>query len=216
MKFKVSLKYFLSDIKKALLIYYSIIYVILIATVILQLIFKPKGSGYMGGIEMSSVVFIFVVGLNSFKGNFKMLLANGVSRNTMFKSVLTGIAPLAGFMALVDSINGAIVSSIINYKPMFMQLYHARYAGMPPEFSTQLLSMAEGFLWMFFTYAAMAMLGFLITTLYYRMNKAVKLAVSIGVPVFLFVVLPILDGTCISSSNAPDSMAFSTSSAICT
>lgn len=37
------------------------------------------------------------------------------------------------------------------------------------------------------------MLGYLITTMYYRMSKSLKLIVSIGVPGFLFMLLPIID-----------------------
>ncbi len=37
------------------------------------------------------------------------------------------------------------------------------------------------------------MIGYFITILYYRMNKLQSLAVSVGVPVFLFIILPTMD-----------------------
>lgn len=195
MKFKTSLKYYLSDVSKALIIYYIVIYALLLIMGISQILFNPQGTGVIGGFEMASIIFIFVAGLNSFKSNFKMLLANGVSRVTMFKSTVVGILPMAGILALVDSINGVVLSSLLRFQTMFGQMYGARYAAMPATFGTQVQASLEGFLWMFFAYAAVAMLGFFITTLYYRMNKAFKLIVSIGVPVLIFVVLPYVDAT---------------------
>ena len=55
-------------------------------------------------------------------------------------------------------------------------------------------------MWRFVCYAAVAMLGYLITVLYYRMNKPAKLAVSIGVPVFFVIVLPAIDFALFSGS----------------
>jgi hypothetical protein len=53
--------------------------------------------------------------------------------------------------------------------------------------------LAQQFLWLFVAYCWIMMAGFFITSLYYRMNKGAKIAVSVGVPVLLFYVLPILD-----------------------
>jgi hypothetical protein len=52
---------------------------------------------------------------------------------------------------------------------------------------------AESFVWDAAAYLFAAALGYLITVLFYRMDKAVKVLVSTGVPVLLFVVLPIAD-----------------------
>jgi hypothetical protein len=191
MRFKSAFKYYLNGIPKSLIIYYGIIYVLLLWLGITFLVAKRASIHWStGGYEMGSIIFIFVVGLNSFKSNFRMLLANGVSRTTMFKSYTTSVLPLAGVMAFIDSLNGVIFSSFTNYQTMYAQMYHLRYAGLPDTFGTTMQIAAEGFLWMFFTYIMVAMVGYLITTLYYRMNRPLKLTVSIGVPVLLFVVLP--------------------------
>jgi len=191
MKFKSSLKYQLSGMTRSLIIFYGVIYVLLIWMAVSHLIWNRSAVRWStGGFESASIIFIFIAGLNAFKSTFRMLLANGVSRVTMFKSYAVSVLPLAGTMAFIDSLNGLIFSSFTNYVPMYAQIYGGRYAGLPDNFGTAMQIAGEGFLWMFFTYTMMAMAGFLITTLYYRMNKPLKLAVSIGVPVFLFVVLP--------------------------
>lgn len=72
-----------------------------------------------------------------------------------------------------------------NYISLFQQV-----PGIP---SKGLLFFLSTILLRFFAYAVVMMLGYLITTMYYRMSKSLKLIVSIGVPGFLFVLLPIID-----------------------
>jgi hypothetical protein len=70
-------------------------------------------------------------------------------------------------------------------------MYGARYtAASAVSFQVSM----DGTIWRLFTYAATAIVGFFITVLYYRLNKPLKLTVSIGVPVFFLMVLPYIDG----------------------
>lgn len=194
MKFKSAFKYQLSESIRPLIIFYIVIYAIFAFMMISSFILKGKGYiGGFGGMETASIIFIFIAGLNSFKSSFHMLLVNGVSRRTMFTSHVTGVLPVAAAMALIDTLNHWVFSSFSYYNSLFSYLYEHRYGNGGNLFGTTFQISLEGFLWMFFTYAMMAMIGFFITTLYYRMNKPIKLAVSIGVPVFLFVVLPYMD-----------------------
>jgi hypothetical protein len=191
MKFKAALKYQLSGMKKPLIVYYLIIYCLCILMFVQHAVMRNAGGDFSSsGMEMASLIFLFVCGLNSFKSTFYMFLANGVSRRTMFKSFVSMIAPVAAGMAVIDSLNGLLLSSFGNYESLFHSMYALRYqAGTTPA------EFMEGMLWMFAFYMFITMAGFLITTLYYRMNKAVKLLVSIGVPVFFFMVLPYIDMT---------------------
>jgi hypothetical protein len=75
---------------------------------------------------------------------------------------------------------------------MFFQAYNMHY-GQVSSFGARMQVLLDSFVWMTFLYLALAMLGFLITTIYYRMGKSLKLIVSVGVPVFLFMVLPYID-----------------------
>lgn len=189
MKFNSAFKYQISGMKRPLIIFYIIIYALLAISILQRLIWTNSNITISGsGLEVSSMIFLFVCGLNSFKSTFNMFLVNGVSRRTMFKSYAAMIAPIAAGMALIDSLNSLLMASLVNYSSFFHQMYHARYG---TGLSVQ--TIAEGFLWMFAIYMVFAMLGFFITTIYYRMKKPVKLLVSIGVPVFFFMVLPYAD-----------------------
>lgn len=193
MKFKAALKYQLSSMKRPLIVFYIVIYSLLLLMTVLQLTQIDRSNVVnFGGMEFASVIFLFVTGLNSFKSTFHLMLANGVSRRTMFHSFSVMVLPVAAGMAIIDTINSVVFSSILNYRGMFKQFYHMRYAAEGgTAYSMQ--SVFEGFLWMFFLYASVAMIGYLVTTLYYRMNKPLKLVVSIGVPAFFIILLPIID-----------------------
>lgn len=186
MKLKSAFKYQLYEFKKPMQIYYLVIYLLFIFFGISTL--SSINNGF-GGMEYASIVFIFICGLNSFKDDFKMFLQNGLSRKTLFISFTYSMVLVSVIMALIDSINGAIASAIFRYDSMYMQLYQLRYTGMGNGF----LKLSEGLLWYIFAYAMVGMVGFFITVLYYRMNKGLKLLVSIGVPSLIFVVLPMYD-----------------------
>ena len=187
MRLKPALKYQLSSVKWPIIIYYIVIYALMILMGISRTFDTTNFSITFGGLDGASIIFLFVVGLNAFKSNFHMFVANGVSRKTMFFSFIASVGIICAGMALVDSINALIISQFVNYQPVVMQLFDSRYI------DSGLRMYTEGFLWMFFSYVSSLMLGYFITTGYYRMNKPVKLIVSIGVPVLVFIILPILD-----------------------
>ncbi|PKM86992.1 MAG: hypothetical protein CVU87_10530 [Firmicutes bacterium HGW-Firmicutes-12] len=190
MYMKTAIKYKIWENKRPLMIYYGIIYTILVASA-LAITSADNGSISVSGIEFASMIFIFISGLNYFGETFRMFLQNGLSRKTLFISFVFSIIPITAFMAILDSINSLIMGYITNYKSLYLQFYHPRYV----ESSGTGLQFFEGILWSLFAYAMLAMLGVFITTLYYRMDKKQKLVVSIGFPLLLFVVLPMLDNS---------------------
>ncbi len=194
MKFRAALKYQLSDMKRPLIIYYIIIYCLIILALVQQASMENYYDGEFSssGIEMATVIFLFIAGLSSFKVTFHLFLANGVSRKTMFKSYITSLLLIAAGMAVIDSLNGLLFSSPGHYMQIFYIMYKPHY-GVAVGHGITAGMYLDGLIWMLFFYAFVMMAGFFITTLYYRMNKPIKLLVSIGVPVFFFIVLPYID-----------------------
>lgn len=188
MRLAPALKFQLSSIKWSVIIFYIVIYSLLILMTTSQIIFNDfGGESHIGGMDFASMIFLFVVGLNAFKSTFHMFSANGISRKTLFVSFIATTGILCSGMAIIDSINTLIINQFVEYQPVMMQLFGARYSDMG------IATYGEGFLWMFFMYAVCMMFGFFLTTAYYRMNRPLKLIISIGVPVFMFIILPILD-----------------------
>ncbi len=188
MRFSSALKYHLSNAKWPIIIFYIVIYSLLILLTVSYLLMEKYGvRGKVGGLDTASMIFLFIVGLNSFKSTFYMFVGNGISRKTMFLSFAAMAGIVSVGMAAIDSLTSLVVSQFTNYQPTMFQLFAQRYS------SYNITVFGEGLLWMVFSYMAATMAGFFITTAYYRMNKAIKLLVSIGLPIFVFIVLPIID-----------------------
>ncbi len=188
MRLAPALKYQLSGIKWPVIIFYIVIYSLFILMGISLLLFRRFDMRVtFGGFDVASMIFLFVVGLNAYKSTFHMFSANGISRKTMFTSFVFVAAILCAGMALIDSLNTLIIRQFINYETTMVQEFASRYIG-----SGSMLY-GEGIIYMFCSYLSCIMLGYFITTAYYRMNKPLKLSISIGVPVFFFILLPVID-----------------------
>jgi len=190
MNIKPAISYLFWEAKKTLIIYYLVIYGIYLLYFISSVIFAPLGfNGHVEGLESASVIFIFVFGLNFFKNQFRMLQQNGLSRKTQF--LCSGIVLLlitSAILAVIDCLNSFVLQRTSDFS-MFQMYYYHRYgagAGSPR-------AVLEGLIWSFFVYAMFGMIGYFITMLYYRMNSSLKVVVSIGVPVFFLIGLPVLD-----------------------
>lgn len=188
---KASIRYQIAETRKPLIIYYVIIFTLLALSYIASdAIFGLSFNGtVINGIEIASVIFIFVAGLNSFRESFGMLIQNSRSRKTVFLSFIWTLLSVCALMALIDSGLGAAGRALQTYNSLFLQFYGARFNGA----WAGVQAFCVGFLWSFSLYTVWGMAGYLITTLYYRLNKPLKLLVSIGTPVILIIVLPMLD-----------------------
>ncbi len=194
MKINPSLKYQFSENIKQLIIYYPIFFSIL--TIMISLSMVSTANTTFSGTELGSIVFIFVLGLNMLKSSFHFGLANSVSRKTIFSSFIFSIIPIASIMALVDIMTLFIFNGLlkIQYRSFFFQIYHNKYqSGSINSITLGLDFIGESLLWSIFIYTMICIIGLFITTLYYQMNKIARVIVSCGVPLTLFVVLPIID-----------------------
>ena len=190
MKIKSAYKFQLHELTRPVIIYYIVIVALLIFAFVS---IKVWDVNMMGGFDAATTIFLFVCGLNAFKQPFHMFMANGISRRTMFIGNAAAFGTVAVGMALIDQMLSLIMSfATPNYVSSFAQMYGERYM-LAGSTGMTLPLIATGFVWAVFCYMAAAMLGLFITTAYYRMNKSLKLIISIGLPALLFIVLPIID-----------------------
>lgn len=197
MNLKASLKYQLSDCRNPIIIFYIVIAALLTLAFTTHILFSDMYSGTtsMNGMGLAATIFIFIAGMNSFKETFRMFLQNGVSRRTLFISQLLSGLIVSFIMTVIGSIYTIIGKSLaahfdrLYFRSFIEMIYSDRYAS--ESVSIQMLIESLLFYTMMLTAALMA--GYFITVLYYRLNKGGKIAVSVGVPVFLFILLPIID-----------------------
>lgn len=200
MNIKASYNYQLFDLKKSVLVYYFVIvcvYLLMTISMSLSLSMSEGGnvSGHFNGSDFSSMIFLFIIGLCSFKEVFGMLMQNGISRKSIFKGRLLTSLTLAFGMALVDKALLLIfkaAASPTNGRLTVGTLYEIFYQ-VTNKGMGDLKFHIDSFFFSFSLYLGFTALGYLITTLYYRMNKGGKIAVSVSVPVGLLIVLPVID-----------------------
>ena len=195
MNIKSALKYQLADGRVSIPVFYLVIFCLMALIPISASGMGPEDSMSIGGFEIATIIFLFVVGLNSFRETFRMMVQNGVSRKTMFVSFLLLTLVLSVGMSCINEVLLWIGKAFtagkgnITFQSVFEQMYAPRYMGNPD--SIQMI--AEGLLFTILACAATMMLGYFITIMYYRLNKVGKIAVSVGVPAILIIGLPIFD-----------------------
>lgn len=177
-RMKSAIRFKLLDYRKSSVIMYICVYILIVLT----LLHSPIGVN--SSLEIISVITLFVFGLTSFKDNFKFFSVNGFSRKSQFLSTVAFFGILSCIFALIDTVNGAFLASVTDYESLFMMLY-APLAPASGSVETVLPLLLENFLLLTVFYFCITMVGLLVTTLYYRMNKGLKIAVSVGVPVVM-------------------------------
>lgn len=194
MNIKKVVKYQIMDSRMAIPIFYLAVLCIL-ALGIVSVTNIGGESSMVGGLETAMIIFLFIVGMNSFRETFRMMMQNGVTRRTMFKGfILTSLIIAAG-MSMINEILmllGRTLASLEEgfiFMGSFEQIYGPRYVGNQGG----LQMAAEGMLLLICTSVAVMMFGYFITVMYYRLNKSGKIIVSISVPLLLIVILPIAD-----------------------
>ncbi len=182
MRLKTASKYIFSELKNSVLSFYLSILVLTITFAIMSSFISSKGNSSFNGIEMITAIFLFVVGLNSFRRNYLFLISNGVPRRTQFKSFFLAAIPVTVGMAVIERVLEAIFRLMTNYHTLYGMLYQDKTQSNG--------NMVISLLWSITLYTCVITLGYFITLAYYRMNKIQKIIVSVGVPVFFTMVLP--------------------------
>lgn len=183
MNFKQTMKYQMRDFIRTTLIYYLVIALIFVASLIVTALVLDGGIHGAFSLGGSAAIFLFVLGLNAFKSNFYMYIQNGISRRTQLVTFFVSAVCLCLVMTIIDSLYPILFGKILQYESTYQNIYSA--FGIKSGFIS--------YVWMFTSYLAAMCFGYFLTTLYYRMSKPVKVLVSVGVPVLLFVVLPVIE-----------------------
>ncbi|HEX2924810.1 MAG TPA: hypothetical protein VHP38_00880 [Ruminiclostridium sp.] len=178
MRLKIATKYIFSEMKYPILIFYGII---LVMSILFSVSLTYEHSSF-NGMEMISAIFLFILGLNSFRKNYLFLLTNGISRKTQFKGFILAIILITAGMTAIDMVIGLIWGQLAEYNSAFDQTYHMTLHSPGNVFTAFLWSMSL----LLFTLSS----GYFITTAFYRMPKIVKIFIAIGIPVFFTLILP--------------------------
>ena len=190
MSFIKSFKYSVFSNKKPILGFYAVVTALYLIFIITSF-FAPGGS--ISGMDMASLIFLFVFGITSFKENFYMLLQNGVSRKNMFLGTVLSIFVISILVAVIDTALALILelapTENFTLSSLFQQLYGMTQYSNSSTFAVCLHEIAWNSMMKF----AFASIGLFIGCAYYKMSGLMKTLVSCGVPCFFLLVLPLID-----------------------
>jgi hypothetical protein len=177
---KVS-KYLFQDFKKAMQIFYAIIFAIAILLVMLNMRIIDQGTtrANFGGFGFAAVIFLFISGLNCFTINFKFLQANNISRKRFYYANILTLTSVSAFMALIDTVMTQVLKSVLPYNSLFEQLYKGDF-------------FFADFMWSFALFILNASMGWCIIMLYYKCNKLLRTVISLA-PILIIILLIMLN-----------------------
>ena len=199
MNIRASYRYQMVDHKKSIIAFYITILLVFIFLLTTMGISIHNNDGTttasFSGINLFTAIFLFVAALSSYRETLGMMIQNGVSRRTMFFGRILTTVSLALIMATIDillSLIFEVLASIISDNLTYISIYKSLYSVRAMEVSTFQIYV-ESFMFSFFMYLAYMAVGYLITTIFYRLNKTGRVLLASGLPVSVFVLIPILD-----------------------
>ncbi len=165
-------KYLYRDLRTSITVFFSVMIAIVTLPIFIAYQFNTnEGEVNVSGLGATIAVYIFIMGLNIFKSNFKFMQMNNITRSSFYFGSLIALISLALFLAIIDALLNKYMKLFMSYQGLFEQIYPKN------------LFIADVF-WSFSLFTMAVSLGWLITMLYYRSNKLTKIVISIA-PVLL-------------------------------
>ncbi len=152
---------------------------------------------------ISAGIYFFVIGIVYSHHNMRVGLANSISRKSIFNGTILAALLLSILAAIINFAAGRIIT-LLNTQSvtLYEWLSSSMYLNQPSNGVIYILAyLLNGIV----TSLLAFLTGWFIGSAYYRMNRGLKIAVSIGVPALLFIGLPIL-----SAQSSAFSAALST------
>jgi len=151
-----------------------------------------EGVTTVGGTEAIAVIFVFIAGIASFRSNFLLLMQNGLGRRQIIKSQIAAAAGVSLILAVVTAIfneMGTWISSHLNnfnFTNTTLEVYQESLGD-----SGLIIRFVFTLCLLFMMYLATYAFGYVLGVLGYRGGTPAIVGMSVGLPVILFILLPI-------------------------
>lgn len=176
-KFKSAVLYECSTKIKAMGIFYLIQY--LIVALIFAIVAICTNGKEMGTntVEVSSVVFVSVLGVLGYKEDFKALIQNGYTRKYIFFATICMFVFMSGTMSLIDIVIG---NTIHHFHSDYFTLFGVLYG-----YGNHFLN----WLWHMVLYLMFCSLFYLVVLVINRVGKTVSLLIGVGAAGLILLVI---------------------------
>ncbi|MEK6264793.1 MAG: hypothetical protein N2B06_08520, partial [Clostridium sp.] len=158
-------KYQLMTFKSQSLMCLSIIALNILISITVTYLFPGSGV-YAGSSDLIAFIFIFILGIKIFTTNFKFMLANGVSRKSLFWANVLSMAIVSIAWAVIFMLILTIIS-IMNIK--IIVLYRLLYNN---------YSIMATIVWFVTIFYLLVVIGWFISMAYYRSSKRMSYLIS--------------------------------------
>ena len=193
MRTKKSFKYQFQEVWQSI----GMLYLVQIGMRLLALLIASKiGGEYvtMNGMNMMSAMFMLIIGMCSFTESFQFLLQNGVSRKQILAGKMLVFAAGAGMCGVADTLLATVDQKLngwgnIKFGGEILPLFY-------PEFLEQASSVVRAIVsvaLLSVVYALFAGAGYMVSIIWYRLNKIGRIIFAFGVPAVLLLVYPLAD-----------------------
>lgn len=175
-------------------------YLIYICVICLLAIMRDVLEGSTSGMDIASAVFLLVTGLCCFKESFYFFQSCGVSRRAFYWGTLLAGLPFGFGMALINSVLNGIYNLFIPHTLFHDMLFSngglrnaldESHSGTLVTPSWDIVSFLRTFVWMFTLFCCLYFLGMMISLIFYRSNKILKVIIGAGVWLLIIVLLPL-------------------------
>ncbi len=166
-KFKSAVFYGIITKMRPLIIFYLVEYGFLALIMALMALYTGKVEVGINGVEISSAVFLSVMGGLSFKEDFKAFLQNGFTRRYIFISTFCSFILISAAMALTDALIGNILHHFIKFT-----MYFGTFYGYNHPFAN--------WLWLTVAYVTFCSIFYLAALVVNKVGKSTSLLIAVG------------------------------------
>lgn len=161
----------LKEYRSAVIIYYIVIILIFSILSVISSFSFGEAQMNVSGLEASSVWFVFICGMNTFRANFLFHLQFSSTRKTLFKGWLSSAAAVCLGMTCFNLLLLLVMNFLLRTS-VGSFIFAIEIENLP-------LRLLSGTIYYFCEYFLFISLGYLITCGFYRLNKTGKWIVSI-------------------------------------
>jgi len=185
-------KYNLNTFKNSAAIFYSIFIAISVFLIVLSI--RSGGNVSSSGTEFSTIIYIFVFGLNIFKESFYFLKGSNVSRKDYLVGTALSMLIFSGVLSLIDLIINRLYNIFVKSPMLYDMTFGNFYSYYQNNWiqNNDIITFVGSFLLQWGLCLFAISLGFLINLMYYRANKLVKTLISIS-PAILIILINFLN-----------------------
>ena len=196
MNLRPAYKYRFCDMVKGIGVFYAIMVVVMTSVMGMVSYTASNGSEVTGSFSafvFAASITLFIIGITTIREDLRLMLQNGIGRRTVFVSELLVVLSVSLLLCvageLLITIGQAVSANRSNV--VITDIYQMLYTN-GSNYHMSLTQHVESIALAFGIYMFANLAGMFISLLFYRLNKMWMLITAIGVPIFIFIGLPVI------------------------